>query len=717
MNKEDVLKIVNPAQIYAHFLNLNEFPRGNISSPFCEDKNPSFKLFKNGTFKCFSSGKQGDVFQFVADLNNMDCKRDFHKVLQLIAREMKINYDEHPPLPSPGTAVVGADSSHFVVVEQPFSRNHIEFWFKFLQRHDVEPFLKRYKVKALKHLEYFSHKNNAVQKYTVYKGVLSFYYEVNGRYEIYTPEQPEKKVKKFFYSGLKNEDVYGLEQLPPEKLDELFICAGKKDCLCLNARNFNAVTFRSEAIFPTPEQMETLRLKAEKLFICYDNDFANPSNPGRTNPGRTQMVKICEKYTYLTPVFLPENINDIADFFSLKTIADFRKLIDESAEDETAKENQHENTIFHIVEKYLSANYDLRFNTVKLDVEISGKRINNWKSLNENNLYVELQKKNMNVSMERLLSILKSDFVPQHNPFLHYFKNLPPYRESEPDHIKKLTSYIHAIEPELFEYHFKKWLVRAVKCALVPDYFNKQAFIIVQSEQNSGKSTFCRYLCPPALSEYIAEDISNDKDARILLCKNFLINLDELAVLSRQEINSLKSYFSKTQINERLPYERKNSIINRTCSFTGSTNMDEFLNDETGSVRWLCFRIHAINWNYSKEVDINRVWAQAYRLAGDKDFDPELSAEDIKNNEERNREFTILTKEKSLIHKYFLPADFYDDAEYMTATDIELFLRQKVGDMRLNIVSIGKAAKSLGHVRIKHNGIYCYAMKPKTENT
>jgi len=114
------------------------------------------------------------------------------------------------------------------------------------------------------------------------------------------------------------------------------------------------------------------------------------------------------------------------------------------------------------------------------------------------------------------------------------------------------------------------------------------------------------------------------RTARILLCKNFLINLDELAVLSRQEINSLKSYFSKTQINERLPYERKNSIINRTCSFVGSSNMDEFLTDETGSVRWLCFRINSINWDYRAQIDINRVWAHAYALAQDKSFESEL---------------------------------------------------------------------------------------------
>jgi predicted P-loop ATPase len=255
--------------------------------------------------------------------------------------------------------------------------------------------------------------------------------------------------------------------------------------------------------------------------------------------------------------------------------------------------------------------------------------------------------------------------------------------------------------------------VRTVKCACIPDYFNKQAFILVHSAQNSGKSTFCRFLCPPSLSDYIAEDISNDKDARILLCKNFLINLDELAVLSRQEINSLKSYFSKTQINERLPYERKNSIINRTCSFVGSTNMDEFLTDETGSVRWLCFRINSISWDYRAQMDINRVWAHAYALAQDKSFESELTRDDIISNEERNKDFQIMSREKALIHKFFKIPENEFDREFLTATDIDLYLRQRTSEFRLTTVAIGKALKSLGYERIKQDGIYGYFVAKK----
>ena len=65
--------------------------------------------------------------------------------------------------------------------------------------------------------------------------------------------------------------------------------------------------------------------------------------------------------------------------------------------------------------------------------------------------------------------------------------------------------------------------------------------------------------------------------------------------------------------------------------------MSSFLNDETGSVRWLCFELKGrIDFAYSKEVDINKVWSQAYHLDySDHTFNAELFISDIQENEDR----------------------------------------------------------------------------------
>jgi predicted P-loop ATPase len=204
------------------------------------------------------------------------------------------------------------------------------------------------------------------------------------------------------------------------------------------------------------------------------------------------------------------------------------------------------------------------------------------------------------------------------------------------------------------------------------------------------------------LGEYIAENLSDDKDSRIALSKNFIINLDELASLARHEINSLKTLFSKDCINERLPYERKASIIPRVANFIGSTNMAEFLTDETGSVRWLCFEISKIDWAYKQNIDIDKVWSQAYSLYKN-GYNADMSAKEIEENEVRNNKFQQKSTEAELIPTLLEPSTEHDHlAKFMTATDILILLSQKSG-LKLNKIMVGRAMPSAGFSRVKES--------------
>jgi predicted P-loop ATPase len=353
----------------------------------------------------------------------------------------------------------------------------------------------------------------------------------------------------------------------------------------------------------------------------------------------------------------------------------------------------HQNT-FTAAEDYISDNYKIRYNSVSCDYEWNKGEYGEFVPLNENSLYRELKKAGHNIRLSDLITLIKSDFVAPYDPIKEYFNNLQSWDGQ--DHIGLLTSYIEKSDPEIFDRQFKKFLVRAVACALYDDMLNKQAFILIHREQNSGKSTFCRFLCPPKLKEYIAEDISTDKDSRILLAKNFLINLDELTVMSKKDINSLKALLSKTQINERLPYDRKNTILPRRCSFLGSTNQTEFLNDETGTVRWLCFEIKSIDWNYHRDVNIDKVWSQAYHLLKNTDFRYELTSDEIIENEKRNKNYHILSTERELIEKFFEPDLDKEKQNFKTATEVIQRLNSLTErEFSLKKVQIGKALKNL----------------------
>lgn len=372
--------------------------------------------------------------------------------------------------------------------------------------------------------------------------------------------------------------------------------------------------------------------------------------------------------------------------------------------------NPKKRTIYDAIDKYMVSKYAIRFDELGHEFQISFKDQNTWEVLETNSFLIELAQAGITINPAKLEIYLKSYFIPRFNPIAEYFKKLPQWCGE--DHIQALVSYLPLKEPELFLYHFKKWLVRAVKCALEQEYFNKQCLVLVHPQQNSGKSTWCRFLCPPVLSKYLAEDMATDKDARIQLTRNFLINLDELSVLAKKEINALKAYFSKTMINERLPYDKKNTTLCRTCSFVGSTNRATFLNDETGSVRWLCFELDgSIDFGYSSAVDINKVWSQAYHLAyGAPSFHAELTLKDIAQNEQRNKTYRETSMEEELLCKYYTKSDNLKD--FRTASDVVIQLA--CINPRLNMYSMGRAVKSVGYERVKpaKERVYGYLIKP-----
>lgn len=352
---------------------------------------------------------------------------------------------------------------------------------------------------------------------------------------------------------------------------------------------------------------------------------------------------------------------------------------------------------FQQVLTYLDNIYDFRFNQVSYDIESKLKDGKVFEKCNEFDIYVDLQLNDIKFSQNNLAALLRSNLIQRYNPFDYYFSNLPEYNpEFEIDHIANLASYINAKDQNRFNSHLKKMLVRSVACAVNDAVFNKHAFILVHSKQNSGKSTFCRWLCPPALGEYYTENFNNDKDSMIALSENFIINLDELASLSKMELNQLKSSFSKDAVKIRRPYERNAVKSSRRANFVGSTNNLEFLTDHTGSVRWLCFEIDKINFDYKKDIDINMVWAQAVYLYRS-GYKYQLDEAEIRENETANEQFTQTSIELDLIQAYYTPADKMN-GKFVTAAEImDRLSRHTTLGSKLTVITIGRAMKKAGH--------------------
>lgn len=369
------------------------------------------------------------------------------------------------------------------------------------------------------------------------------------------------------------------------------------------------------------------------------------------------------------------------------------------------------NTVFDKTLEYINNKYNLRFNTISLDYEIKLKESNDWSVLNLNSLLIELTRASIKITPQKLEILIRSDFIKSYNPIKEYFEKLEDWDGN--DYIKELTNYIVTNDDDLFHYHLEKWLSRAVKCALEPNYINKQCLVLFSQVQNLGKTTFLRFLIPKELKNYYTEVVTVDKDGQIAITKNFIINADELAVLSKSDINSLKSLFSATNVKVRLPYARKAETQRRICSFLGSTNKCDFLTDETGSVRWIVFEIKNIDFGYSKVINIDKFWSQVYyNTYKREDFKEEFSQNDILENELRNERYFNISPEQEVIIKHF--EKYQNLTDFLTASDIVFAMNHALGT-QLNHMKVGKALTKLKYERIKHPKlqVYGYLIKRK----
>jgi predicted P-loop ATPase len=446
-------------------------------------------------------------------------------------------------------------------------------------------------------------------------------------------------------------------------------------------------------------------------------------DPGRQTEAVVQIV--ADMTTYNTPTKMYKYIDVLCREFKIKK-REFEIAIKEEKQQQINKSREQEDQEFASsplvsrVEQYLAQKYAIYFNIIANKFMFKVHDDTEFAEMNIDEIYRELQKVHLKYSLSDLKSLMKSGFVNRRNIFTEYFELLPPWDGI--DHIGKLSEYIEVKEivtgkneRARFETQFRKMFVRIIACALERGW-NKQCFTLVHDVQNSGKSTFLRWLVPPALEDYYAENIGQSKDDLIALTENIIINIDELSTLSKYDINALKSVMSKDRIKVRLPYGDRPEILQRRCSFVASTNRLEFLNDETGSVRWVCFLLKKINWDYMKEVDINKVWAQAYHLLNNTNFEYQLTAEEINENENANKSFLIRSPEMELIQRYLEPStkEEYEkwmkdnasyvvkerDFDFVTASDIVTILQKKVdGNIKLSVVNVGKSMVMLGFVK------------------
>jgi hypothetical protein len=344
---------------------------------------------------------------------------------------------------------------------------------------------------------------------------------------------------------------------------------------------------------------------------------------------------------------------------------------------------------------FLSSSYQTRFNMVLNEFEIKKADELNYNQLSEpiiNSIWQAGLHGGFNFSTSDLTKVIKSAFSPQYHPVKDIFLTLPKW-DGE-DHIGCYASRFLTdgkIDSDLW---LRKWLVGCV--ANVFAEIKNQFVLILVGHQGIGKTLVLRKLTQNSqLAEFYEEKLLdvNDKDNLLKVSKKFILNLDEIGGMFKGKNHKLKSLLTSESHYIRAAYSKTEEKYERLCSFAGTSDVDNFLNDLAGSRRFVVIKCQQID--YQSPLDVGKLWAQAYALFNS-GYRYWMDAEEQKIIEYNNRTFEKVNEVEELISHYLEPAK--NKENFMSTTEVQEYLKERTSRV-FEVNHLGQTLRKLGYQR------------------
>ena len=323
--------------------------------------------------------------------------------------------------------------------------------------------------------------------------------------------------------------------------------------------------------------------------------------------------------------------------------------------------------------KFLESRFEIRFNEVMQMTEFRRRRALNFMfkelgSRDINTIHHEACLAGINTSSNEVDELIHSNFVKQYNPIEDYLYSLPQWDGK--DRITDVARMVPTSNP-YWERLFYRWFLSVVYHWLTDDNMHANATApILIGAQGYRKSTFCRQLLPPELSEYFTDsiDFRSDIEAERMLSRFLLVNIDEFDQLSEKQFAFVKHLFQKPATNIRRMYSETIGRQRRYASFIGTSNHHEILRDPTGNRRYICVEVtEPIHTEQS--IEYSQLYAQAVHLVhrGERCW---LNDEDEALIREINESFNIETPLESVLLSMFEIPKEVGDGTWVRITEI-----------------------------------------------
>ena len=315
--------------------------------------------------------------------------------------------------------------------------------------------------------------------------------------------------------------------------------------------------------------------------------------------------------------------------------------------------------------------------------------------------------KQKDVNAKKIWQVIDSDFVPLYNPLREYVNRLPPWDETT-NPILSLAMGVNVKggpdEQLLFYACLRKWLVGMVAGWLEEKVVNEEVLVLV-GEQGIYKTRWLESLIPPELSAYFHSTSTfgkMDKDEVLKLSSFGLICLDEIDALKTEAMSRLKWAVTTKATDARKPYAHNSERRVHIASYCGTSNNLQFIDDDTGTRRWLPFEVESIRSPYEYPIHHDEIFAQAYALYL-RGFHYWFEKKEMDVVQLHNKRFEVSKPEQELVSKYYRVPAKDEACVFVSASEI----MQTIGGLLINRLTpnkLGRVMKSMGFVSQRSRG-------------
>lgn len=239
---------------------------------------------------------------------------------------------------------------------------------------------------------------------------------------------------------------------------------------------------------------------------------------------------------------------------------------------------------------------------------------------------------------DALHALLSSE--KRHHPVKEYLSSLNWDGQKRLDRL--LIDYLNAEDTDYVRAVTRKTFTAAVTRIYEPG-IKYDTMLVLCGEQGIGKSTLFARIGGRWYSDSMTIADMKDKSAAEKLQGIWIMELSELAGIKKVDVETVKSFLSRTDDQYRAPYETYVEAHPRSSIIVGTTNtVDGFLRDITGNRRFWPVKVNGDSaknvWDLSDE-DINQLWAEA--VVYYKNGEPLYLSKDTEAEAKRNQRLAM----------------------------------------------------------------------------